>query len=179
LQFALEIKGGNLFMGLNEPILAEFQQEAKTTRKLLERVPQDALGWKPHEKSMTMERLAVHIAELYGWPSIVLASNELDFSRMDYTPPKINGISDLLEFFDKAVTGAVDLLKTQTDEQLVQLWKLRTGEKVFFEMPRLAVIRSMVLNHTIHHRGQLSVYLRLRNVPIPSIYGPSADEPMQ
>jgi uncharacterized damage-inducible protein DinB len=166
-------------MGLNEPIMAEFQQEAKTTRKLLERIPPAALGWKPHDKSMTMERLAVHIAELYGWPSIVLTSNELDFSKMDYKPAQIGKISDLLELFDKAVAGALNLLKNQTDEQLLKSWKLRTGETIFFEMPRLAVIRSMVLNHTIHHRGQLSVYLRLRDIPIPSIYGPSADEPMQ
>jgi uncharacterized damage-inducible protein DinB len=166
-------------MDLKEPIMAEFQQEAKTTRKLLERIPQDALGWKPHDKSMTMERLAVHIAELYGWPSIVLTSNELDFSKMDYKPPQIGKISDLLELFDKAVAGALNLLKNQTDEQILKSWKLRTGETIFFEMPRLAVIRSMVLNHTIHHRGQLSVYLRLRDIPIPSIYGPSADEPMQ
>ena len=166
-------------MSLNEPILSEFQQEAKTTRKLLERIPQDALAWKPHSKSMTMERLAVHIAELYGWPSVILTSNELDFSKMDYKPPQIGNISDLLEFFDKSIAGALDLLKNQTDEQLLRPWKLQAGEKIFFELPRLAVIRSMVLNHTIHHRGQLSVYLRLRDVPLPSIYGPSADEPMQ
>jgi uncharacterized damage-inducible protein DinB len=166
-------------MGLSEPILAEYKQEAITTRKLLERIPPDALGWKPHEKSMTMERLAVHVAELYGWPSIILTSNELDFSKMEYKPPAIVKISDLLEFFDQSVGKASDLLKNQTDEHLLKPWKLRTGEKVFFEMPRLAVIRSMALNHSIHHRGQLSVYLRLRNVPIPSIYGPSADEPMQ
>jgi len=163
-------------MGLNEPILNEFQQEAKTTRKLLERVPQDALGWKPHEKSMTLERLAVHVAELFGWPAMVLSSDELDFSKMDHKPPTIRDASDILTLFDKGVAGALELLKSQTDAQLLKSWKLRSGEQVFFEMPRIAVLRSMVLNHSIHHRGQLSVYLRLRNVPIPSIYGPSADE---
>jgi uncharacterized damage-inducible protein DinB len=165
-------------MSLNESLVVEFQQEAKTTRKLLERVPQDALGWKPHEKSMTMERLALHVTELFGWPRMLLTSNELDFSKRDYQSPKVNAISDLLELFDTNVAGSLDLLKTQTDEQLLQSWKLRSGEQIFFEMPRLAVLRSMILNHSIHHRGQLSVYLRLKNVPIPSIYGPSADEPM-
>jgi uncharacterized damage-inducible protein DinB len=165
-------------MGLNESIIVEFQQEAKTTRKLLERVPQDALGWKPHEKSMTMERLALHITELFGWPRTVLTTDELDFSKMEYKPPKMNAISDLLELFDTSVAEGLNLLKAQTDSQLLQSWKLRSGEQVFFEMPRLAVLRSMVLNHSIHHRGQLSVYLRLKNVPLPSIYGPSADEPM-
>jgi uncharacterized damage-inducible protein DinB len=165
-------------MSMNELMAAEFQQEAQTTRKLLERVPQDAFGWKPHEKSMTMERLATHVIELFGWPQVVLTSDELDFSKMEHTPPKVNGTSDLLALFDKNVAGALDLLKAQTDEQLSKIWKLRSGEQIFFEMPRLAVLRSMVFNHSIHHRGQLSVYLRLRNVPIPSIYGPSADEPM-
>jgi uncharacterized damage-inducible protein DinB len=168
-----------IIMSLKDPIIAEFQQEAKITRRLLERVPQDALGWKPHEKSMTMERLAVHITELYGWPSIVLTSNELDFSKMDYKAPAIGGASELPALFDSNVSKALDLLKNLTDEQLLKTWKLRAGDTVYFEMPRLAVIRSMVLNHTIHHRGQLSVYLRLRNVPLPSIYGPSADETMQ
>jgi uncharacterized damage-inducible protein DinB len=165
-------------MSLNESMVAEFQQEAKTTRKLLERVPLDALGWKPHEKSMTMERLSVHIIELYGWPRMVLSMDEMDLSKWDHQPPKVNAISDLLELFDTNVAGTLDLLKGQTDEQLLKSWKLRSGEMVFFEMPRIAVLRSMVLNHSIHHRGQLSVYLRLRNIPIPSIYGPSADEPM-
>jgi uncharacterized damage-inducible protein DinB len=165
-------------MDLVEPIVAEFQQEAKTTRKLLERVPLDALGWKPHEKSMTMERLATHITELFGWPRTILTTDELDFSKIDHTPPKVKAISDLLKLFDMNVTDALNLLKAQSDKQLLQSWKLSSGEKVFFEMPRLAVLRSMVLNHSIHHRGQLSVYLRLKNLPVPSIYGPSADEPM-
>jgi uncharacterized damage-inducible protein DinB len=165
-------------MGLNESLIAEYRQEAQTTRKLLERVPLDALGWKPHEKSMTMERLATHVTELYGWPRIVLTTDELDFLIMDHTPPPIGAISDLLQLFDTSVAAALDLLKTQTDEQLLRNWKLRAGEKIFFEMPRISVLRLMVFNHSIHHRGQLSVYLRLRNVPLPSIYGPSADEPM-
>jgi uncharacterized damage-inducible protein DinB len=165
-------------MSLNELIVSEFQQEAKTTRKLLQRVPQDAFGWKPHEKSMTMQRLALHITELYGWPRAIFTSSELDFSKGEYKSPEVSALSDLLALFDTNVAVSLDLLKTQTDEQMLQAWKLRSGEQIFFEMPRLAVLRSMVLNHSIHHRGQLSVYLRLRNVPLPAIYGPSADEPM-
>jgi uncharacterized damage-inducible protein DinB len=165
-------------MGLNEALIAEYRHEAKTTRKMLERVPLDAFGWKPHEKSMTMERLTAHITELFGWPRMVLTTDELDFSKMDHTPLKVNSISDLVQLFDANVAAVLELLKDQADAPLFQNWKLRSGDQIFFEMPRISVLRLMVFNHSIHHRGQLSVYLRLKNVPLPSIYGPSADEAM-
>jgi uncharacterized damage-inducible protein DinB len=162
-------------MSLSEPIVAELQQEAVTTRKMLVRVPQEALAWKPHEKSMTLARLAGHVAELVGIFTAILTQEELDFAAKDFKPFVPENVSDLVALFDRNVAVAVELLKTQADEQLRKPWRLRDGAQIFFEMPRLAVIRTMT-NHLIHHRGQLSVYLRLLGVPLPPIYGPSADE---
>lgn len=163
-------------MSLNEPLVAELQHEAKTTRKMLERLPQESFAWKPHEKSMTLGRLAGHIAELPSMIIPALTQDELDFGSGDYKPFEPTDVSSLLEKFDKNVADAVELLKTQSDEQLGETWRMRNGEQIFFEMPRSSVIRSMSLNHFIHHRGQLSVYLRLLNIPLPSVYGPTADE---
>ena len=163
-------------MSLSEPIIAELQHEAATTRKLLERAPQDAFAWKPHEKSMTLGRLAGHIAELHSMFVPVLTQDELDFGAGYYQPFTPANVPELLEKFDKNVSDAVEVLKTPSDEHLLKTWRMRNGEHVFLEMPRLAAIRTMALNHITHHRGQLSVYLRLLNVPLPSIYGPSADE---
>ncbi|HEX8136296.1 MAG TPA: DinB family protein [Pyrinomonadaceae bacterium] len=165
-------------MSLSQPIIAELQQEAKTTRKLLERVPEEAFSWKPHEKSMSLGRLAGHVAELHTMFRFILTEDELDFAAGKYQPFAPSNVSELLESFDRNVAEAVELLKAQTDESLLKPWRMRSGEQVFFELPRVAVIRSMALNHIFHHRGQLSVYLRLRDVPLPSIYGPTADEPM-
>ncbi|MBL8148891.1 MAG: DinB family protein [Blastocatellia bacterium] len=163
-------------MSLSEAIAAELKHEAAITRRLLERVPEEALGWKPHEKSMTLSMLAGHVAELPDWFSAIVKQDELDFATMDYKPLEPTKTSELLEAFDKNVASALDVLQGQTDEFLSTSWRLRDGERIFFEMPRSAVIRSMTMNHLIHHRGQLSVYLRMKDVPIPSIYGPSADE---
>lgn len=164
-------------MSLVEPIIAELQHEAATTRKLLERVPQDAFAWKPHEKSMTLGRLASHIAEMYGFTGPILTQDELDFATGNYEPFAPADMAELLAMFDKNVANSIEMLRTQPDDRLLGSWRMRSGEHVFFEMPRVAVIRSFMLNHIVHHRGQLSVYLRLQNVPLPSIYGPTADEP--
>jgi len=163
-------------MSLSEPIAAELQREAATTRRMLERVPQDSLAWKPHEKSMTLGRLAGHIAEL---PSLVIPTltlDELDFAAGSFQPFAPSNTAELLEKFDKNIAEAVGALKDQPDEHLLKTWRLRNGEQVFFELPRVSVLRTMALNHVIHHRGQLSVYLRLLGVPLPSVYGPTADE---
>lgn len=165
-------------MNLSQPIIAELEREAATTRKMLERVPEDAFSWKPHEKSMPLGRLAGHVAELHSMFRAILTQEELDFAAGNYEPFAPANVSELLETFDRNVAEAVELLKAQTDEALLRPWRMRRGEQVFFEMPRVAVIRSMALNHIFHHRGQLSVYLRLRDVPLPSVYGPTADEPM-
>jgi uncharacterized damage-inducible protein DinB len=160
-------------MNLNEPLIAELHIEAKTTRKMLERVPPDSLAWRPHEKSRTLGEIAAHIANL---PGLFIATlNRDEFDRHEYKTA-VETISDILEIFDKNVAGALEVLKTLSDERLLSSWRYKYGEQVIFEMPRLVVIRTTALNHLIHHRGQLSVYLRLLNVPLPPVYGPTADE---
>lgn len=164
-------------MSLTEQILTELRQEAATTRKMLERVPQASFAWQPHEKSMTLGRLAAHVAGLHGtWLKTALSQDEFDLA--DSLPLKAESVSDILEAFDQNVSDAIELLQNQADERLFTPWRLKRGGQVLFEMPRWAVLRSMVINHIIHHRGQLSVYLRLLDVPLPSVYGPTADEPM-
>ncbi len=163
-------------MSLIEPVIAELQHEAATTRKLLERVPEDQFAWKPHEKSMSLGRLAAHIAELYTFTAPISTQDELDFATGSYEPFAPANVAELLEKFDQSVADSIEILKTQPDDRLLAAWRMRSGEQVFFEMPRITVIRSFMLNHIVHHRGQLSVYLRLRDVPLPPMYGPTADE---
>jgi uncharacterized damage-inducible protein DinB len=163
-------------MNLSEPIITELQHEATTTRKMLERVPQDSLAWKPHEKSRTLGEIAAHIANLPG--VFITPLNRDEFDHNDYKSAATDSVSDILETFDKNISSAAERLKTLSDERLLTSWRYKYGEQVIFEIPRLAVIRVMALNHLIHHRGQLSVYLRLLNVPLPPVYGPTADEPL-
>jgi uncharacterized damage-inducible protein DinB len=165
-------------MNLSEPIIAELRHETATTRKMLERCPQDSLAWQPHEKSMTLGRLAAHIANLPRLLIATLNEDEFDTNDLRAQSPPADNVSSILEAFDKTNSEALESLKTQSNERLLTPWRYRNGEQVIFEMPRLAVIRFVVLNHIIHHRGQLSVYLRLLNVPLPSVYGPTADEPL-
>jgi uncharacterized damage-inducible protein DinB len=165
-------------MNLIDPILAELTHEAATTRRLLERLPQDRFAWTPHEKSMPLGRLATHIAEIPGWVASIVNQDEFDIGASGYVPVTANTGAEVLAMFDRHIAQAMSTFKTQTNERLLATWRLKKNGKVVVEMPRLGVIRSLLLNHLIHHRGQLSVYLRLQNVPIPSIYGPSADEPM-
>jgi uncharacterized damage-inducible protein DinB len=162
-----------------EPLMAELKHEAATTRRLLERVPQEQLGWQPHAKSMTLGRLAAHIANLPGMLIGALTEDKLDADDLKAQPPSAESVANMLEVFDQKIERALELLKPEADEQyLLAPWRYMSGEHVIFEMPRLAVIRFVALNHLIHHRGQLSVYLRLLDIPLPSIYGPSADEQM-
>ena len=161
---------------LSSVLIAEMEQEAKTTRTCLERVPADKFDWKPHEKSMEFGKLAAHIAEMFGWTPATLQQAELDFSKMDYKPFEPKTTDDLLEFFDKTVAEANDVLRNTGDEVFLEDWTMRNGEKVYFTMPKAVVMRSFVMNHIVHHRGQLSVYLRLNDIPVPALYGPSADE---
>ena len=157
-------------------LVAEMEQEAKTTRTCLERIPADKFAWKPHEKSMAFGQLASHIAEMFAWTPPTIQQAELDFSKMDYKPFEPQSSEDLLEFFDKNVAEAIDVLKNTGDEVFLENWTLRNGETVYFTMPKIATMRAFVLSHIIHHRGQLSVYLRLNDIAVPQIYGPSADE---
>ena len=163
-------------MSLCASLAAEMRQEAKTTRRLLERVPEASFGWKPHEKSMTLGRLAAHVAELPELVIPALTQPELDFASGAFKPFEPQSTAELLEKFDRNIDAAAGMLEQQPDDRMGEPWKLRSGDHVLFEMPRAMVVRFVGLNHVVHHRGQLSVYLRLLDVPLPSIYGPSADE---
>lgn len=165
-------------MNMIDPVLAELAHEAATTRRLLERLPQAHLTWKPHEKSMTLGRLAGHIAEIPVRISGILEPDEYDFAAGGGDSHTASSVADLLAFFDQSVSRATERLKTQTNDRLLATWRLKKKGKLLVEMPRMGAIRALLMNHLIHHRGQLSVYLRLQNVPLPSIYGPTADEPM-
>ena len=156
--------------------LAELENEAKVTRSVLERIPADKFDWKPHEKSMTFGRLASHVAEMFGWTKETLKSDVLDFATMDYTPFEPKSTDELLAFFDQHIATSKAVLAETSDETFLTTWTMRNGEQEYFTMPKVAVMRSFVMNHIIHHRGQLSVYLRLNDIPVPAIYGPSADE---
>ena len=165
-------------MAISESILPEYDHETATTRTLLERVPADKADWKPHVKSMSLGQLAMHIANLPQWASITLERKEFDTNPVDgsrITTPPFESPARLLEFYDANVSAARALLVRASDGEFMVQWTLKNAGKSMFSMPRVAVFRSFVLNHAVHHRGQLSVYLRLLDVPIPNIYGPTAD----
>ena len=166
-------------MNMIDGILIELSYEAANARKMLGRVPADRLAWKPHEKSMTLGRLASHIVDSLGWVQTILEQEELVIDMEGYTPSEFGSAPELLEAFDERLAEAKAAMQGQSDEYLMRSWRLRSGDRVFFELPRVAVLRSMVLSHIVHHRGQLSVYLRLLDVPLPAVYGPSADEEPQ
>ena len=166
-------------MALNQALLPEFDQEMAGTRKSLERVPDDKFDWKPHTKSLTMRQLASHLALFPSWMISTFESASFDYAPVGgapYQPPAINSRKDLLEVFDRDIAKARQALKGASDAQLMETWSLLAGGKAIFAMPRIAVYRSMVMNHMIHHRAQLGVYLRLNDIPVPALYGPSADE---
>src|SRR5262245_25036288 len=162
-------------MRLSQALLPEFDQEMATTRKLLERVPDDRADWKPHDKSMALGRLATHVAEIPRFVHVIVNDDGLDLGSR-YAPKNLATRQEILDLFDESVRAAREQIGNADNEALMQHWTLRKGEHVVFTLPRAAVLRAMVFSHIIHHRGQLSVYLRLNDVPVPSIYGPSADE---
>jgi len=161
---------------IGSALLSEMEHEAKSAREVLSRVPVDKFDWKPHEKSMSFVRLASHVAEMFAWTPATLQQAELDFAKMDYKPFEPTTTEELVDFLDKNVAEALDVLRNTTDEQFMENWTMRSGETIYFTMPKAAVMRSFVMNHIVHHRGQLSVYLRLNDIPVPALYGPSADE---
>lgn len=166
-------------MAIRDAFLPEFDHEMATTRKTLERVPESNTDWKPHDKSMSMGRLAGHLAELPSLVPLALERDSMDFRPPGAPPRQPNVMSTrakLLEDFDKNVAAARGAIAKSSDDDLKKIFTLQAGGKTIFSLPRTAALRSFVMNHVIHHRGQLSVYLRLNNVPVPSIYGPSADE---
>jgi len=166
-------------MALSEGLLPEFDKEMAGTRKTLERVPDGKFDWKPHAKSMTLGQLAAHLALFPGWMTSTLKSTSFDYAPVGgeaYKPPAMNTRKDLLEAFDREFATAREALKAASDAQLMETWSLLAGGKTVFALPRIAVYRNMVMNHMIHHRAQLGVYLRLNDIPLPGLYGPSADE---
>ena len=156
-------------------ILAEIEQESKTTRKVLERVPQDKLNWKPHEKSMSLGRLAWHLAFIPSRVLSMLGEAAFDMAAAGPTTPP-ESTDEILAGFDKNYGDIRQYLQSIDDAALREPFTLRRGDRVILSMPKLGVVRAILLNHTYHHRGQLSVYLRLLDVAVPSIYGPTADE---
>jgi uncharacterized damage-inducible protein DinB len=155
--------------------LKELDMEAKTTRKMLERVPDDKFDWQPHPKSMTIRRLATHIAELPSWITMTLTTSELDFATSPYKPEVINNTAELINYFEKTLADGRAHLEAAKEEQLNESWTLRNGKDIYSTQPKSEVLR-MVYSQIIHHRAQLGVYLRLLNVAIPGSYGPSADD---
>jgi uncharacterized damage-inducible protein DinB len=163
-------------MQIAPALMGEMEHEMANTRKLLERVPMEKADWKPHVKSGTLAWLAGHCAIMPGWGFVTLTEKELDVAGVDSAVPKFTSREQLLEHFEGELKKFRSALQSASDEQLMTNWTLRAGDQVIFAMPRVAVLRGMVMNHMIHHRGELMVYLRLLDVPLPSMYGPTADE---
>ena len=166
-------------MSISQTLLPEFDHEMANTRKTLERVPDDKFDWKPHEKSTSMGDLATHIANMLTWVLHGLNKDSLDIAPPGQPPLRAQPLrtrAELLETFDKNLAAAREAIAAATDERLMQPWTLQHGGRTVFTLPRAAMLRSFVMNHTIHHRAQLGVYLRLNDIPVPSVYGPSADE---
>ncbi|MDX2268834.1 MAG: DinB family protein [Bryobacter sp.] len=157
-------------------LIPEFDHEIASLRKTLERLPEDKYDWKPHDKSMSLQALAAHLAEMVGWCTMTLKTPELDFATFPYQPFRPANNGELLAFLDERTKEARAALEAASDTDMMTPWTIRNGENVFMTLPRVGMLRSMVFNHIVHHRGQLTVYMRILNVPVPALYGPSADE---
>lgn len=166
-------------MPISQMFLPEFDQETANTRKTLERVPDDKWDWKPHAKSGSLGWLAGHVATLPDWIAVTIQTDQLDFAPTTgprYEPPKTRNRKELVEVFDRLSANARVAIAGASDEHLMKPWTLLMGGKTLFTMPRAAVLRGFGFNHIIHHRGQLTMYLRTLDIPLPALYGPSADE---
>ncbi|MGI8733259.1 MAG: DinB family protein [Pyrinomonadaceae bacterium] len=166
-------------MPLSDALLPEFDLEMANTRKTLERVPTDKLDWTPHAKSMTMGGLATHLSNLPSWTNYTIDEDSLDLAPGGVPLPQatpVTSSAELLEVFDSNVAKARAAIAGASDEDLFKMWALQRAGTTLMTLPKVAVLRGFVLNHNIHHRAQLGVYLRLNDIPVPSIYGPSADE---
>ena len=162
-------------MPMVDALLPEFDHEMTITRKLLERVPDDRLSWKPHQKSMSLGGLATHVSNLPWWGQVTLNEPEFDVASTG-NQPESTSRAQVLQTFDRNVAATRAALTGKSDAELMAPWALKRADQTIFSMPKAAVWRSFMISHIVHHRGQLSVYLRLLDVPVPSIYGPSADE---
>jgi uncharacterized damage-inducible protein DinB len=165
-------------MSISKSLLPEFDYEMASTRKTLERVPDEKFTWKPHDKSFPMGGLATHLANLPSWGTLTLSSDSFDLAPegKPVRTPELNSTSAVLQKFDENTAATRAAIESASDEELFKHWTLLSNGKTIMTLPKIAVLRSFVMNHMIHHRAQLGVYLRLNDIPVPSIYGPSADE---
>lgn len=166
-------------MLLTKLLIEEIEQEAINTKKMLERVPAEKFDWRPHQKSMTLKQLAVHIANLSKRPAQVITTKYLDLADSSIKKPEINNTTDLIKEFEEGTSQSIDALKSVSDDDLNVNWIMRRGEHIIINMPKAAAIRNMGLSHLYHHRAQLGVYLRLLDIPVPGMYGQSADDKLQ
>lgn len=156
-------------------LLKEMEQEAQTTRKMLSRIPDDKYQWQPHFKSMTIEQLSTHIAEIPTWVSLVLNTTELDFATAPYSPTHVANTAELMELFEKSLVDSKVRLETATETDLEPMWTMRNGNEIYLTLTKGEMIRT-TYSQIVHHRAQLGVFLRLLDIPIPGSYGPSADD---
>ena len=163
-------------MSIAQMLLAEFEIQAPITRRFLERLPEDKLTWKPHEKSMTLGQLAMHIAGVPGSIAGMTAGESFDVLKGNFTPPSPSTTDEIQAALNHSAEQVEKTFRTASEESSYAQWRLMRGDTVLMAVPRVVAWRSMMLNHWYHHRGQLTVYLRLLGVPLPSVYGPSADE---
>lgn len=165
-------------MAIKDALIGELKYESSLTKKMLERVSFDKKEWKPHEKSMTLGRLATHVAEIPHWISRVINMDEFDFLVQGFSSHTAGSQEELIKIFTEKLNKALTDLESMDDESFDKIWTVRRGKQVFSQIKKRVAVRSWGFNHFIHHRGQLSVYLRLLDVPVPGMYGPSADEKM-
>ena len=163
-------------MAIKDAFIAELKHEASLTRKMLERVPLDKAEWKPHEKSMPLGRLATHLAENFKWVSDIKNIDDFDFAARPFKAHVAQSQEELLGILQTNLDTAISDLSVMQDEDFNKTWIVRAGDKIMYNTPKKVAIRGWAFSHHIHHRGQLSVYLRLLNIPVPGMYGPSADE---
>lgn len=166
-------------MLLRDTMLPEFDHETANTRKVLERVPDDKLDFKPHPRSWDMATLATHLANIPSWMRQTISKDSIDIASPEmasYQPPRITSRKELLELFDKNLADAREALAVAENDQLMSPWSLLQAGQPVFTLPKVAVLRSWVFNHSVHHRAQLCLYLRMNEIPVPAVYGPSADE---
>lgn len=162
-------------MTIADGLIQELEFEAAITRALLQRVPDSKLDWKPHDKSMPLGRLATHIAELPSWGKLTIEQDVLDMAE-GFTPIVLDSVAEIIDSFDKNTAAFKALLAQTSDEEFFKTWTMKYGGQEVFSSPKMGVVRNMVFNHIVHHRGQLTVFLRLNDVPLPMTYGPSADD---
>jgi uncharacterized damage-inducible protein DinB len=163
-------------MLLNQLLIDELKQEGASTRKLLERVPLEKSDWTPHAKSMPLGKLAMHVAEITSWVTMIMMTDELDFTKFDYKLLAPTSVEDLLNKHDELVAQAIAVLEGNTNEDFEKNWVMRNGAHIVYNQPKYVMLRRFAFSHLFHHRAQLSLYLRLLDMPIPGMYGPTADE---